>query len=90
MPSSNPEVMRKASRKFFNKKRDMLHKAKDKPCESCGIKYPPYVMDLHHVEDKTKSINKIWASGSISALESEIKKCIVLCANCHRIHHHAC
>ena len=53
-------------------------------CQDCQKNYPYYVMDFDHLEDKSFSINKI-QSHSISKIQSEIEKCEVLCANCHRV-----
>lgn len=66
--------------------RELKNKAKDVPCMDCGIKYPPYVMDFDHHSDK--SFELAGASSrflSIKKVIMEIKKCDVVCANCHRI-----
>ena len=58
-------------------------------CEHCGVEDPCFSMyDFHHVDPSLKEerigilINKGWAK-----IEKELKKCIVLCANCHRKEH---
>lgn len=58
-------------------------------CSHCGIesKYPIY--DLHHI-DPTEKDFKI-SKGIYLKWESileEIKKCELLCSNCHRIEHY--
>ena len=59
---------------------------KDVPCMDCG-KYPPYVMDFDHLPQYEKYfpigvlVNKRLSKETI--LE-EIKKCEVVCSNCHR------
>lgn len=57
-------------------------------CSHCGVSHPA-VMDFHHViRDKDKkSVNLLISNGRYSAAREEIKKCIPLCANCHRILH---
>lgn len=57
-------------------------------CANCGFSHPA-AMDFHHV-DKTnyKSIYELSKNSSYKEAMEEIKKCIPLCANCHRIHHH--
>ncbi len=52
----------------------------------CGTVRHNCVFDFHHVDPKTKSfgvsgsgITRAW-----SAVEAELKKCILVCANCHR------
>ncbi len=65
---------------------------KQKPCMDCGIQYPHYVMDFDHRDRKTKltSINRMinYHSYSKEKISKEIKKCDLVCANCHRIRTH--
>lgn len=71
------------------KRKEMVRLAKDKPCQCCGVKYDPVVMDLHHLnpEIKDDKISQLMKSSSYSKLQEEIDKCAVLCANCHRSLH---
>jgi len=64
-----------------------LKSIKDVPCNDCNIKYPSYVMDFDHRDQKQKlgSINSRIMRGSWKKLQEEIKKCDVVCANCHRV-----
>jgi uncharacterized protein YjhX (UPF0386 family) len=57
-------------------------------CIHCGFNHPA-ALDFHHV-DRTnyRSVNKLAQAGNYKAAKDEIKKCVALCANCHRIHHH--
>lgn len=54
-------------------------------CAHCGYKVSPVALEFHHVNDD-KEFN-ISLAKSIRQAEREMEKCIVLCANCHRIHH---
>jgi len=66
-------------------RRKLLHTYKDKPCMDCGQKFPPYVMDFDHVNgEKVQNIGEM-LSYSIESILTEISKCEVVCANCHRI-----
>jgi len=58
-------------------------------CAQCGFSHPA-ALDFHHEnpDEKEGNINRIIANGQFAKASEEIKKCIVLCANCHRIHHH--
>ena len=47
----------------------------------------PYLCDFHHI-DKTKEKLVSILSKNNQQLKKEIKKCIPLCANCHRHRHH--
>ena len=60
------------------------------PCARCGHLFPPYVTDYHHREGTIKVNNVstlIFSCRGEEAFE-EIKKCDLLCANCHRIRTH--
>ena len=58
-------------------------------CSKCGFKHPA-AMDFHHIDPKTKikSVNDWARMGSYKKAFAEVEKCIVLCANCHRILHY--
>jgi hypothetical protein len=47
-------------------------------------------MDFHHEDPTTKegNVHDYVSNGQFAKAYKEIKKCIVLCANCHRIHHY--
>jgi hypothetical protein len=57
-------------------------------CAQCGFSHPA-VLDFHHVvyEDK-RSVGELARRGCVKAAIEESKKCIPLCANCHRILHY--
>jgi hypothetical protein len=57
-------------------------------CQSCGGVFPRSVYDFHHIEGKDDSPSTIIGNGSFSKIAEEISKCVLLCANCHRIEHH--
>lgn len=57
-------------------------------CTDCKQTFPLEVYDFHHLDPKEKE----FSPGSImykkeELLEPELSKCILLCANCHRIRH---
>lgn len=56
-------------------------------CTKCGFNHPA-ALDFHHVDrtDK-KSVNKLASNGMYKQAIQELSKCMVLCANCHRIIH---
>ena len=59
---------------------------KDHPCVNCG-ETNPILLEFDHQgkELKRDDISNMLTSGcSISTIQKEIEKCIVLCANCHR------
>ena len=61
-----------------------INSLKDKKCADCRIKYPFYVMQFDHIFDKEFTISKARRMGlSINKIIEEVKKCEVVCANCH-------
>jgi hypothetical protein len=58
-------------------------------CSDCGLNYPSYVMDFDHLSDKLSNISYLTSSGRTAALKKELKKCEIVCSNCHRIRTHA-
>jgi len=58
-------------------------------CVKCGQNHPA-TLDFHHIDSSTKeaSVNKLIKYRAFKRAMEEVKKCDVLCANCHRIHHH--
>lgn len=48
-----------------------------------------YVLEFHHIHSKDQNISELVKRGSsISRIKGEIRKCIILCANCHRETHY--
>jgi predicted class III extradiol MEMO1 family dioxygenase len=86
---NNTEKVRAAIKKVnkANKEKWQEFKATLK-CSVCGENHPA-VLDFHHIDpkEKTYSVSRLVSDRSYSKAMEEIKKCIVLCANHHRIHH---
>ena len=85
---NNPEKV-KVNRHKYDKKRIRLHKEflydykERKGCKHCGLNNP-ICLEFHHLDRKTKEgcVSKILNKTKVL---KEIKKCIVLCRNCHII-----
>jgi hypothetical protein len=77
--------------KVFRKeliREEYLSYKKTLSCTHCGIS-DYRVIDFHHLENKSFSLSHALSNGySMDKIMEEIKKCIPLCANCHRIEHH--
>lgn len=53
-------------------------------CASCG-ESEPAALDLHHLDASEKDHDPSTMLGfSLENIKKEIRKCVVLCANCHR------
>ena len=60
-----------------------------KGCSHCGYKDNPAALQFHHVDPskKLQNVSMIRRSSysQWKVIKAEIRKCIVLCANCHSI-----
>jgi NAD-dependent dihydropyrimidine dehydrogenase PreA subunit len=73
--------------KYVHRKelREKIRKLKtETSCYDCGKNYPYYVMDFDHLENKEYLIARLINDNKKEALEKEIQKCNIVCANCHR------
>jgi len=70
-----------------NRERLLKYK-KTLKCTYCGVK-DHRVLEFHHLKDKDESISRMVNTGyGWKRIQNEIKKCIPLCSNCHRISHY--
>ena len=59
-------------------------------CKACEEKHPACI-EFHHLDPKDKSFSVATAANghiSMSTLIHEIRKCILICSNCHKKEHH--
>lgn len=60
---------------------------KEESCRICG-ESRWQTLSFHHVDEKSDTISRLASKGySIETIAEEIEKCIILCSNCHRVHH---
>jgi 5-methylcytosine-specific restriction endonuclease McrA len=53
-------------------------------CALCGYDRTPVSLHFHHVDPATKDFPMTMARGvSQARYEAELRKCVLLCANCH-------
>ena len=91
MPYADPDRQRQAMRDWSRKRARMIDALKSGPCVDCGVSYPPYVMQFDHTgNDKFKPVSQM-TNYSLERVLEEIKKCDLVCANCHaeRTHNRA-
>ena len=77
-------------RGYFRKRSSIEYKGGK--CQDCGcvsnMKDDISKFDFHHLRDKDFEINRAH-SKSWESLKKELDKCLLLCANCHRLRHAA-
>jgi hypothetical protein len=79
--------------KYIRTLKAQIIESKNSSCNSCGIKYNgknAAIFDLHHEDPEDKDFNlSLGALNRISKARAlkEAEKCLLLCANCHRLEH---
>lgn len=61
-----------------------VNEIRDNPCTDCGQRFPLECMEFDHVGSKAREISRLIAF-SWKTIEAELKKCELVCANCHKI-----
>lgn len=57
-------------------------------CLDCNGTFPPCVYEFHHIDPSQKDVNPSQAIAyGEERMWRELNKCVMLCANCHRIRH---
>ena len=71
------------------RKKILLVEYKGGCCEKCGYDKNYAAFDFHHINPKNKDPTfknlRYW---SVEKAKSEVDKCLLLCANCHREEHY--
>lgn len=58
-------------------------------CTSCGYNKCLAALEFHHINPKDKDKDYFnYRGGFTDTLKTELDKCVLLCANCHREKHH--
>lgn len=72
----------------YLRRRYWLYKYKEaRGCDSCGYSIHGVALDFDHIDPTEKSFNisARLCNSTLQRLFKEIRKCRLLCANCHRI-----
>lgn len=84
------DCYKQTKKRLLERRKSWIDKYKsDGACIRCGIK-DYRVLDFHHPDGNNKefSISSAHADKyGLERIKGEIKKCVLLCANCHRIVH---
>jgi len=80
------DALIKAVAKRRKKLKTLSIEYKGGECQTCGYKKYVGALELHHINkaDKEFGIGDKGYTRSWEKVKSELDKCILLCANCHR------
>lgn len=91
MPYENKQKQKEYLRKYIlNRYHERMNSAKNKlggKCIQCGS-IEKLQFDHIYPNNKSFAIGKMW-SISFNLFEQELKKCQLLCEDCHKIKHHS-
>lgn len=74
-------------KRWRNKTKEKIVLAMGGKCQICGYDKCSDALELHHIDPSKKelSFSRVRANPiSIQKISEELKKCILLCSNCHR------
>ena len=88
--AQNREVRIAQIRQRKRRIRESLNEYKrSRGCQRCDENHP-HALDFHHTGQKTHLVSHMISDGfGIESIMEEVNKCILLCANCHRLEHYA-
>ena len=77
--------MREAVKQRRRKLREMARTAKGNKCLLCGYSKCQRALSFHHIDPSKKNfdLSSRGLTRSWAKIEEEIKKCVLICANCH-------
>lgn len=78
------------NRNKYQKKIWLMEYKQSRECEVCGEQHVA-TLEFHHKNPKEKDAMISWMiakNRSLDAIKAEIKKCKLVCANCHRKIHY--
>jgi hypothetical protein len=78
-----PKSKRESHRRHRQRIRDFIVKLRSVPCADCGGTFHHCVMEFDHIRGPRAFC--VGASRNLKRLQEEIKKCDVVCANCHKL-----
>lgn len=76
-----------SNQKIMERNIKFINEQKNSKCVDCKKKYPYWVMDFDHLvpEKKEDNISTLARNGaSLNRIIKEIRKCDLVCSNCHR------
>jgi hypothetical protein len=84
--------MNKQKRLKYRKRQYWADEKLERGCNNCGYNKNPVALEWHHTDSSEKNdsvSNLINLKRSRETIRKEVKKCTVLCSNCHKIETHS-
>jgi transposase len=84
------EKMNRRQTSYRRKIKRFLDEYKEsRGCLDCKGMYPYWMLDFDHLKDKKFTIAEFRSSSlDLEEIKTEVEKCEVVCANCHRMRTH--
>ena len=76
------ENYKRLKKEYWSRRVELLNRLKTSPCVDCGVQYNPWIMNFDHRNPEEKVFCPS-SSCSIELMEKELKKCDIVCSNCH-------
>jgi hypothetical protein len=88
--ASSKEKCRHNWTKLKERQREFMNSLKTKGCSMCGYNKCYGALEFHHIDGSNKegNINSMARDRDKTKAMAEVKKCILVCANCHREIHY--
>lgn len=86
----NPNNYKKQQERAWSRKLELIKMMGGK-CSKCGYDKNIAALDFHHLNPKEKSFQldaRHLSNTHMEKIMEEVKKCVLLCANCHREIHY--
>jgi hypothetical protein len=86
----SPEARARQIEKVLERRKELrkwYDGLKDRPCTDCGGSFHPAAMHWDHLPgfEKVANLSRLKHLGSKRKILEEIKKCELVCANCHAV-----
>ena len=85
MATPREENARKAARRRFEARELLNGIKKRRPCKDCGKRWHPCQMDFYRGDGGPRQAVSRRLLKSKAAILEDVKKCVLLCANCARM-----